>query len=794
MNITQPEHILLLQNHHVIDKQAVLFISVGYVVEINHDLVNAQEAWPWLLPYFKNEPMDMALKKQRGTFAVAGNAYAQPQGSSTTQMAIHAQLGGLEKSLYVFGNRHWEQGLAGWKISEPQPFSVMPVDLEHAFTQSDTPVQVGTALPNIELPSQLIHTPTDSPTTATLRTLTATAPEKQRWLGQLDDVWLQQHAPWLPIDTHPRWFDDVPADQSQPAYWQGNESWSVTGMNSNIATVSGTLPALKPRLLVQKSNSSNLGSLDDSSISEAALDLDTVWLFPNEQRVLLWYRAALSVAREDAIDVAALAVFTEHHTDIPSTTEQLTAKWRELEHIEDEATETQSMPSAAPIATAALSAEAIAFQEELIADIQSRFDTESMAFKQELAKLGEQVGIHIPPPEHPNAHVANDLSLNSPLPTLDTNAFEQQLRHDIDSTLQQGKDQADQALEELAQQLQLDPQEFKQLTQAAQNTPDSTVIDLQAMLAQAPMSEELRQSILSKVKQAEQQEQRIKQQLATQMPSTLLADDGSVTDLMISNIDVKVKPLNTTDFRGAILTDCDFSQADLTEADFTGAQVTRCHFEGAQLRASNWAAADISHCDFSHAVLTAAHMPQTTFSECQFIQSQMQELDLSHSTFEQCLLNKAILCNADLTSATVLQSQFLGADLSEVQWPDARVSMQSDFSHALLNLANLQGASLQDSIFTGANFSECNLNDAFIKNSILDQSHGLFLNAKNSSFQDSSLCDIQWRGANLMQAAFIYCALTYADLRDSNLFEVDTRTTETTNTFLEGALGTERNQ
>lgn len=765
MNITQPEHTLLLQSHQAIDKQAVWFVSIGYVVEANHDLIDAQEAWPWLLKYFKNEPMDMVLKKQHGTFALAGKAYAQPFGSATEKMAIHAQLGQLEKTLYVFGNRHWEQGLTGWKISEPQPFFEMPVDLEHAFSPTSTPLQVGSPLPNIELPSQLIHSPTDCPTAATFRALAVGAPEKQRWLGRVDEAWQQQHFPWLPIDTDPHWFDGVPADQTQPAYWQGNENWSVTGMNAEQHTVSGTLPALRPRLLVQQLSTDGVNA---TRISEARLDLDTVWLFPNEQRVLLWYRAAVSVAREDAVDVSALAIFTEYGSSSPSTLEQLEAKWLELEPIQDEAAETLPPP-----AVAALSAEAIAFQESLITDIQNTFNTEISAVNQTLDSMNTQVGIHIPQIE-PVDLSATDVSALNVTSTLDTNAFEQQLRHEIDNAIQQGIDQADEALEKLAHQLNLDPQEFKNLIQAAKNAPNSTPDNIQALLAQAPISEELRQSILSQIEQAERQEQSIKKQLDAHTP--------------ILNVSFQKGTLNNADFSGAILNGCDFSQAELTGANFTGAQVMHCNFNGAQLTASTWTGADISHSDFSCVVLNNANMTQTTFSMCQFHQSQMQALCLSHSTFDQCVLNKAVLRQAELSSVTVMQSQFHQTDLTQVHWPDARVSMQSDFSRALLTLANLQGASLQDSTFTGANFSECNLSDAFIKNCVLDQSHGSFLIAKNASLQDTSLCDIQWRGVNLMRAAFVHCVLTDSDLRNSNLFEVEARTAKINRVFLEGAL------
>src|SRR4051794_40607262 len=122
MKITKPDHVLLLQNYHVIDKQAMLFVSLGYVVDKNHQFLSEQDCWPWLLSYFQQEPLDMAFKKQRGTFAVAGKAYA-PADIATSQMKVSVQLGDLSKTLYVFGDRYWQQGTLGWIPSSPRVFN-----------------------------------------------------------------------------------------------------------------------------------------------------------------------------------------------------------------------------------------------------------------------------------------------------------------------------------------------------------------------------------------------------------------------------------------------------------------------------------------------------------------------------------------------------------------------------------------------------------------------------------------------------------------------------------------------
>lgn len=174
MEIKKPDHCLLLQSYHVIDNQPLLFISLGYVVDQHQHLLAEQEVWPWLLSSSDQEPIDLVFKKKHGTFAVVGKAYANREQGMAEKMAVTAQIGALKKSVYVFGDRYWEQGLTGWRSSDPRPFSSLPLDLSTAFGGEGYPcnpygkgyspsgVQVGSPLPNVERIDQLILSPDDT--------------------------------------------------------------------------------------------------------------------------------------------------------------------------------------------------------------------------------------------------------------------------------------------------------------------------------------------------------------------------------------------------------------------------------------------------------------------------------------------------------------------------------------------------------------------------------------------------------------------------------------------------------
>lgn len=342
MKITKSDDVLFLQGYMQKSGRNFFVATVGYVLEMDGTLVPESEAWAWLLKYFPDEPFDAGLKKTRGTFAVAGNAYA-PHGTPVRQMAVRASVGALQKTVHVHGDRQWHQGVLGWRASDPAPFTEMPIDLAHAFGGAQHPENPfgrgwwanaddaeGQPLPNLELPNRPVTRPDDDAPVATLGNLYVGAASRARMLGTFDTQWQATRFPGLPDDHDPRWFDAVPQDQCIPEYWRGDESWSVSGMHAQRETVQGTLPGLRPQMVFQRSAASPWTEDTPASGPEQAhFELDTVWLFPNDERVMLLYRTSIAVQREDAADIAAAGIFTAGADELPKDVPQLTEKWLE---------------------------------------------------------------------------------------------------------------------------------------------------------------------------------------------------------------------------------------------------------------------------------------------------------------------------------------------------------------------------------------------------------------------------------------------------------------------------------
>ena len=131
---------------------------------------------------------------------VLGQAHA-PGGKPCTSMTVSMQIGEATHYLKVFGNRIWEKSAQGLRISEAEPFLLMPMDYAHAYggqaeyLQDDQFLTIfypynltgkgfireedkaeGTPLPNIENPDALISNWEDQPIPASWATLPLNTP------------------------------------------------------------------------------------------------------------------------------------------------------------------------------------------------------------------------------------------------------------------------------------------------------------------------------------------------------------------------------------------------------------------------------------------------------------------------------------------------------------------------------------------------------------------------------------------------------------------------------------------
>jgi uncharacterized protein YjbI with pentapeptide repeats len=735
MRIHKPADAMLLLGRQSRGGQPSLTVTVAYCCNTDGTRLSEQDAWAWLAAQFADDPFDLAQKKSRGGYGVAGDACA-PAGSQVTGLTVRAGVGALQKSVLVLGDRYWTRGLTGWQASAPQAFARMPIGPARAYGGkgyarnplgrgycADPERADGVALPNVERPEAPVLRPSDTPAPALLGPLPQGSPDQARWLGTLDKRWQRARLPWLPDDTDPRWFDRFEQDQCRQGYWRGDEAWFVENMHPRHPVLRGTLPGLRPRALLR-------GEAAPERRSELPLDLDTVWLFPNEGRVLVMYRGEAAVRREDAEDILGVAVFTETLAEPAQPAEHWAAVWRQS----DEAREQQAQPAqpATPVPDAAaqsakieaaMAAAAQAGAAHKAAVAKTIADTRAAAIAEadqamqaygftplstRLAQAGgAPAGIAVPTPVWPTdpiafkaavyQHVADALAAAE----AEVRAEWEKYGGDFDAALARAKAQPPMSQDpaDLIANLRLAPEKKAELMKRYQA--------FQAKMA----------GVQAKAAEISLQAGQLRAQ--GQEPAPRPLPDGSLPPGPRTPLDRDA--LLARHAAGTSAKWCELQGLDLAGVDLSGLDLSRCVLRACVLRGANLEGVDFTECqledcDFSEARLGKARFTRARLTGCQAIKAAMPAADFSEARLEKTVFAQADLTGTRWTTAQLKACDFERAALREAQACDARFkdcrfpgtdAAQARFDKAMFDKCILQDANLDDAVLQGATLMTC---------------------------------------------------------------------------------------
>ncbi|KYF61025.1 DUF2169 family type VI secretion system accessory protein [Sorangium cellulosum] len=252
--------------------------------------------------------LDELNPKTRGELLVTGRCYP-PGRVARPASSVRVQLGAIDKSLYVIGDRTW--GLLG--MSDPAPFTEMPVTWRNAFGGEGfarNPLGKGhgdrsAALPNVESPRHLIRARGDRPAPAGLDGYDIAWPQRFSKIGTCDSAWRDECFPGFARDLDPTLFNMAPDDQQIDGFFRGDEAFVVENMHPDRPRIEGALPGIASRCFVC------LKTSDGVEIREPAMKLDTVRLFPHRERGVVLFRGGVEISEDDAKDVVAVLVACE---------------------------------------------------------------------------------------------------------------------------------------------------------------------------------------------------------------------------------------------------------------------------------------------------------------------------------------------------------------------------------------------------------------------------------------------------------------------------------------------------
>ena len=239
-----------------------------------------------------------------------------PKRKRVTALDVSLRAGPIKKRLRVTGNRVWEKGLVGVKMSEPEPFDEMPLTYERAYGGWDksaeddkhhrlegrNPVGTGFAvraencstlpLPNIEYPDQLISGWKDNPSPAGFNAIDCAWSPRRELAGTYDENWRRTRFPSWAEDFDPHYRNCAPLDQQGKNYFVGGELVEILNMSEN-----GTLSFQIPKVHLSFRTRFGRELVDHEG------QLCTVIVEPNVPRVILaWQTSLVCNRRADQLD------------------------------------------------------------------------------------------------------------------------------------------------------------------------------------------------------------------------------------------------------------------------------------------------------------------------------------------------------------------------------------------------------------------------------------------------------------------------------------------------------------
>ncbi len=269
----------------------------------------------------ENRPLryasDFAPLKAKADLVVVGHAHA-PGGRPVTVLRVGVHVGRYSKTLAVIGPRQWKKSFVGAAATEPQPFTRMPISFDHAFGGPESPLNpIGTGLsvesplPNIEDPANLLTRPSKGPPPSGFGPIPMTWPQRLPKAGTHGKKWLAERWPGPPEDIDWAFYNAAPADQQFPAWFRGDETIRFENLHATVPDYETHLPSVRVRAFLAEPVGSGL------QVREAAMNLDTLWVDLDAERLVLVWRGVIELGKEELAEDDSMLVVREPLAEAP---------------------------------------------------------------------------------------------------------------------------------------------------------------------------------------------------------------------------------------------------------------------------------------------------------------------------------------------------------------------------------------------------------------------------------------------------------------------------------------------
>jgi len=848
MKIIKPLNQGLL--YKIFEEARKCYLSVAilsfFPFEAHSGLLSEIDMWKFAASELgKDAMLDMCMPKPKGEVLVIGKCFA-PEGKPVPAYEVCLQIGPINKTLNVYGDRFWRRKAGILKtISDPLPFTEMDISYEKAFGgpkhkknplgKGHNPIKMDTGeeihpLPNIETPGDLIDSPKKKPNPAGFAPIDLTWPQRFDKAGTYDEKWLRERFPGLAEDMEWAFFNAAPEDQHIEGFFKGDEPFEIKGMHPEKPLIQANLPGFKSRCFINQKTDQG------EQFKQIDMRLDTVWLFPHAEKGITVYRGVAEVQTDDAEDVLHMLLAYERLTDKPRPFEH----YREAfsKRIDEEKgylhllDEKDLIPPGDKSWFAALMEEAGEKQKSVLAqNMARRAERENEKAREKIRQMGldpDQYG----PEKLPEQPQFSTESLAEML----------ELAKKVEAEAKARKAEMEQRLQrELADQRlkygQVMEQENMRAGGLRSFSAEKEIQRLRAAGIEDPAMEK-------KLYQTEETMKQVYRQFAHQFPPAPLPPPeeaarmreavvagctegksfagqdltgADLSKLDLKNIDLKDAMLeganlSGADLSGADLSGCVLARADLTGARCAGAKMAEACLGGANLTGANFKGAELTKAAFGKADLTDADLSGTTMDGADFMEAKLSGAQLSRTTLKETLFYENDLSRAVFTEADLSRSQFINATMEEADFSGTRLSSaifvgvrgaktvfkgadmtkacaanEASFAGADLRGAVLSQAGLRGSDFSGANFEGARLDMADLSECNLKGANLYRAFARQARFEKSDLEGANMVSINLFEGSLRKARLVTTDLSGANLYGAEVFRAVFGQTNLQGA-------
>ncbi len=772
------------------------FFPLGKPIE---RFLNDFESFPTIVKALPaGDPLDALYPKARAEVLLSANAYAA-EGKPVTDMPVRLQLGDIDKTLHVFGDRHIDPNTVGKSMSDPAEFVEMPLDWAHAYGGPShdcntsgigyTGKRSTQSLPNIQYPDAAITRGNQNQAPAGFGPRSTLCPDRQALFGTYDQDWQDHYAPNLPKDFKAAAFNTAPADQQINGEFKGGEQYCLQGMHPQHATITGQLPKFRVRIVVQRQGQ----TCQQATLHETALD--TVWMVPHQNMAVCLYRTEIPCSDSDAEDITALLAAYEHQNETPRSTEHYhhaLAQRTDIEtrhlHVFDDA---PLIPSGDPKALQQAKAEHAQKEADELAKRQALLDELDAEF---WANSGMDKPKDHPAPKAkplPLGLVTADAVMSGVVNLADVMKRAEQQMHAV-------KTQGEHMLKELQQSLKdgelaqlqahntaatLDPKtkaktDKADAEQRAQAQPPSPLADVSEFAkssgALTPKEEanlDKAQAQLAKI-QAETSNMAIKptqdplsQEAAAHLRALVKA--WLEAGIALAGRDLSGADLHDLDFSGLDLSACNLQLCNLSGAQFKNARLQQTVFIGACIDKARFDAADLSKANLNqitgeHACFQGALLDQASLVDCQ-----LKKVDFSRIRATGLTCSNSHLSHACLDDALLNQCHFVQLNAPHSSWQNTQMS-QCTLTNATLQHAHFGRSKLDTVIFCGIQGANSLWNQAQFNKTLLNLADLI-----NSQFKDILAIESSWRDSHLEDSYWNHAHLLKCDLGEARLDRAD---------------------